>query len=72
MSEQQGTQTPGRTLAERFCLEQVETAGRRLRPSPALERPASDLAFLGAFFDVHVLEFAGLEDFATLLTFHEL
>jgi hypothetical protein len=32
----------------------------------------SDLAFLGALFDVHVFEFAGLEDFATLLALDEL
>ena len=32
-----------------------------------IEKATSDFAFLGALFDVHVFEFAGLEDFPAFL-----
>jgi hypothetical protein len=35
-------------------------------------RKRSDLAFLRSLFDIHILEFAGLEDFAAFLALDEL
>jgi len=37
----------------------------------ARDEPPSEFATLGTLFDAHVLEFAGLEDFAALHAFDE-
>jgi hypothetical protein len=53
-------------------MEQGETARRDYLRHAAIPKWGLDLAFLASFFDIHVFEFAGLEDFAALLALDEL
>jgi hypothetical protein len=65
------THAPGRTLAGVF-------PGNKADPRPVItsvtscaEMRTSNLALVGAFFDIHVLEFTGFKDLAAFLTLDE-
>src|ERR1700756_1408034 len=64
---------PGSHISRGTGANQGQTAsGDYLRHAGGYPDRESNLAFLGALFDIHVFELAGLEDFAALLAFDEL
>src|ERR1700693_5551665 len=63
---------PGRTLAEAVGPTKAKARAEITSVTRGVPERESNLAFLGALFDIHVFEFAGFEDFAALLALHEL
>src|SRR5579859_4913015 len=63
---------PASETSRESWTEQAGRGAQGLPPSRRRPEWGLDFAFLGALFDIHVFEFAGLEDLAALLALDEL
>jgi hypothetical protein len=63
---------PGSDTSRELQTEQAASASSDYLRHAAAPKWKSDLGFLGALFEIHVFEFAGLEDLAALFTLDEL